>query len=148
MRKLFRFFQLRRSERYLLLFTLFWLTRIRAWLWLLPFAQVQRQLTQASETAFPYPFPPLPSVNTIVWAVQICSRYLPGKVRCLAQALTTQVIASQLGYSLDLQIGVTKREHGQLEAHAWVTYQGQVALGALPHLGEFVPIWSLSGEKP
>jgi len=110
MKKLLRLLALSQSERYLLLLTLLWLGRIRFRLWLLPFQQLQQQLTEVSQKPHCYPFRPLPSVSKIVWAVQVCSRYLPGKVRCLAQALTTQVIASQLGYSLDLQIGVMKRD--------------------------------------
>lgn len=145
MKKIVKFLALSRSDRYLLILTFLWMSRIRVWLWRLPFQQVQQKLIEANQRPKRYPFQPFPSVAKIVWAVQVCHRYLPGKVKCLAQALTTQIIASHLGYSLDLQIGVAKGSNAQLEAHAWVTDQGQVAIGSVPHLKVFVPIWSISG---
>ena len=86
------------------------------------------------------------SVGKIVWTVNAASRYMPG-VMCLARALTTQVIMSRHGLSPQLRIGVAKTERGKLEAHAWVEYQGRVAIGGLSNLSKFVPLPSLEAER-
>lgn len=84
------------------------------------------------------------TVGKIIWTVNAASRYMPG-VKCLARALTTQVIMSRHGLSGQLRIGVAKTERGKLEAHAWVEYQGRVAIGNLQDLSRFIPLPSLEG---
>lgn len=74
-------------------------------------------------------------VDRIVWAVDKCSQYMPG-VKCLARALTTEVLMNQYGYQPQLRIGVSKRS-GKLEAHAWVESQGRVLIGQLQDLAQF-----------
>jgi hypothetical protein len=87
------------------------------------------------------------TTDTIVWAVDIASHYMPGGVKCLARALTTQVLMSRYGYSPELRIGVAKGERGQLEAHAWVENQGQVVIGYLGNLSRFTPMPSFEGGR-
>ncbi len=146
MRVLRRLLEIGHADCYLLLSTFFCLTKVRLGLQLLSFRAIHQKLIKPYRASYPYPFSPLPSVNKVVWAVNVSSRYMPGRVKCLARALTTQMVASRLGYGLDLHIGVTKASHGQLEAHAWVVYQGAVVIGDLPDIHRFVPLWSVSGE--
>lgn len=88
----------------------------------------------------------LVSVCKIAWAVNAVSRYMPG-VKCLARALTTQVLMSRYGHSCELRIGVAKGEKGTLEAHAWIEHQGRVVMGYLADLSRFIPLPSLQGVK-
>lgn len=81
-------------------------------------------------------------LNKIVRAVNISTRYMPGGAKCLARALTTQVIMRQQGYSPQLIIGVTNAEQGQLEAHAWIEYQGLIVVGDLQNLSRYMPLSS------
>ncbi len=69
---------------------------------------------------------------------------MPGQVKCLARALTTQVIIRRQGYTPDLRIGVAKDEANRLEAHAWLELQGYVVIGLLPDLNRFVPMPSFN----
>jgi hypothetical protein len=87
------------------------------------------------------------SVRKIIWAVEISSRWMPGGAKCLARALTTQVLLNQCGYTPNLRIGVAKSVNGTLEAHAWIEYQGHVVMGNLRDLSRFIPLPSLEGFK-
>ncbi|MCV3215226.1 lasso peptide biosynthesis B2 protein [Plectonema radiosum NIES-515] len=142
--RLFNFFRMGVGDRHLLIMTLVILATMRLGLWLMPFrtllkvlAKISRDRSQTTNQV---------SVGKIAWAVNAVSRYMPG-VKCLARALTTQVLISRYGHSCELRIGVAKGEKGTLEAHAWVEYQGRVAMGYLPDLCRFIPLPSLEGLK-
>lgn len=76
-------------------------------------------------------------INKIIWAVNVSSKYMPGKVKCLARALTTEFLMNRLGYYPELRIGIAKGETGKLEAHAWIESQGKVLIGQLEDLARF-----------
>ena len=84
---------------------------------------------------------PLPP-ERIAWAIRVVSRYLPGTMNCLVQALAAQTMLARWGYASHLRIGVAKDEGGQLKAHAWVECEGKIVIGgvgmsqytALPYL--------------
>ena len=123
-----------------LLMTFILLATIRLGLWLLPFQTLLQGLEKLGRSASPsLSISPPFSISHIVWRVNVSSRYLPG-VKCLARALATQVLLTRYGYSSELQIGVAKSEQGELEAHAWVEYQGKVIIGGLSTLSRFVPL--------
>jgi len=86
-------------------------------------------------------------LGKIVWAVNIATRYTPGGAKCLARALTTQVLMNSYGDLVELRIGVAKGDGGKLEAHAWVEYQGRVAIGYLSDLSRYIPLPSLEGVR-
>lgn len=116
------------------------LATIRLGLWLLPFQTLLQGLEKLSRSGFlSLSVSPSLSISHIVWRVNVSSRYLPG-VKCLARALATQLLLNRCGYSSDLQIGVAKSEQGELEAHAWVEYQGKVIIGGLSTLSRFIPL--------
>lgn len=79
------------------------------------------------------------AVDKIIWAVMVASRYLPGRVKCLARALTTQVLLEGHGYQAQLRLGVVKSEQG-LEAHAWVESQGRIVIGGLKDIGRYTTL--------
>jgi hypothetical protein len=87
------------------------------------------------------------TIDQIVWAVSVASRYLPGEVKCLARALATQILLHRYGYTATLCLGVAKGEKGQLEAHAWVESQGEVVIGGLSNLSSFTLLSSLGGSQ-
>ncbi len=147
MKQLRKFLRLTSRERQLVINTFILLGLIRLGLWLLPFQTLRRVIAKISQ-----PSPQAQGVNQtnlskIVGAVNLSSRYMPGGVKCLARALTTQVLMSRYGYSPQLRIGVAKGEGGKLEAHAWVENQGQVVIGYLRDLSRFTPLPSFKGGK-
>jgi len=67
------------------------------------------------------------SVERLVWAVRVTSRYVPGAT-CLTQALALQALLAQAGHQSRVEIGVAKTAD-QLEAHAWVICRNQIVIG-------------------
>ncbi|KAB8320249.1 lasso peptide biosynthesis B2 protein [Tolypothrix campylonemoides VB511288] len=149
MRRLRSFFKLNRGERHLLIITFILLAAIRLGLWLLPFRNLLKFLQKIRKPNFLLAAEDKSQISAskIVWAVNAASPYMPGGVKCLARALTTQVLMSYHGHTPELRIGVAKKEGGKLEAHAWIEYQGRVAIGNLPDLSRFIPLPSLQGVK-
>ena len=142
-RRLRNFFRISGSDRQLLVMSLILLATIRLGLWLLPFRTLLKVLAKISHPSNAQITNSV-TAGKIVWTVNAASRYMPG-VMCLARALTTQVIMGRYGLSGQLRIGVAKTERGKLEAHAWVEYQGRVAIGNLQDLSRFIPLPSLEG---
>lgn len=130
------------SERRLMLGAALLLGAIRLGLQLLPFLTLRRQLAKITP-AHSHQLEQV-SVGKIVWAVEVLSRYIPG-VKCLARALTTQVLLCRYGYQSDLRIGVARSEKGQLQAHAWVESQGRIVSGGLKDMRRYTPLPPLEG---
>lgn len=86
-------------------------------------------------------------VATILWAVEVVSWRMPGGVKCLARALTTQTLLRRRGWKTDLRIGVAKAENGQLEAHAWVEHDGRILIGGMPGFSRFQPLPTLEKRR-
>jgi hypothetical protein len=120
---------------------------IRLGLWLLPFPTLLRLLSRSSQVTSETKIADQTTIGKVVWAVNVASRYMPGNVKCLVLALTTQILMSRCGHSPKLRIGVAKGEEGQFEAHAWVENQGQVVIGNLTDLSRFTPMPSFEGDR-
>ncbi len=147
-----KFMRLRHRDRNLLLKTYVLLGLVRLGLWLLPFQTLQAWLAKLHHNPRQYRAPHLTqisrrAVGRAIWAVDMSSRYMPGKVKCLARALVTQVLIGRRGYEPELKIGVAKTEDHALEAHAWVELQGQVVIGLVDDLSRFTPMPSLDPKS-
>ena len=146
MQRLRKFLHLNKRDRQLLFSTALLLGMIKLGLWLHPSLILRRLgvgMTQTPDELHP----DRDSVNRVVWAVEVVSRYVPGGVKCLARALTTQALLSRRGYLSQLRIGVAKNEQGNLEAHAWVESQGRVVIGGLRDLARYTPLPSLEAKR-
>ena len=144
MKRVHKFFRLSAGDRMLLAIAFILLGAIRLGLWLLPFRTLLKLLYKITQQN-----PPKSQVDLakIVWAVNMATLYMPGGAKCLARALTSQVLMNSQGYSAQLRIGVAKAEGGKLEAHAWIEYQGRVAIGYLKDLYRFIPLPSVEGVQ-
>lgn len=134
---------LRKVDFYFLFITFCLLAAIRLGLWLLEFRILLKIVNKLSKIKLPLPNTTL---GKIIWGVNVATRYMPGGAKCLARALTTQILMSHSGFSPELCIGVAKAESG-LEAHAWIKYQGYVVIGYLPDLPRYIQLPSLEGIK-
>jgi hypothetical protein len=143
MGKVLRFLQLKPRDRQLLVHTVVLLSFIRLGFLLFRFTQLQKILHHVSH--YSANTTPTCSILTLVWAVDAASAIMPGGVKCLARALTMDVLMRRQGYLPELRIGVIKDLEGQPQFHAWLEYQGQVVIGHLPNLIEFQ---TLSPPKP
>ena len=147
MKLLYKLLQLKSSDRQLLFATFALLGAIRLGLWLLPFPTWCRLLARVMQAKVNLQQAEPTSISKVVWAVSIASRYMPGGVKCLVRALTTQVLLNRQGHAAELRLGVAKGQGGQLEAHAWVESQGQVVIGSLSNLSSFTPLPSFGGGR-
>jgi hypothetical protein len=148
MKRLRKFLSLSSSDRNLLVQTAVLLSGIRLGLRFVSFPTLRRILDKISKTAPNSTQAYQSTLNRVVWAVDIVSKYMPGGVKCLARALTTQVLLARRGYLVQLHIGVAKDEAGQLEAHAWIESQDRVVIGDLKDLGRFTRLATLEGQRP
>jgi hypothetical protein len=145
MKRLHKFLRLRACDRQLLVAAFVLLAAIRLGLWLLRFSTLYRLLLPLMRVKVQLRGELLVSVTQVVWAISVASRSMPGQVKCLALALTAQVLLCRWGHAANLRIGVAKGMGGQLEAHAWVESQGRVAIGGLSNLSQFTPLSSMGG---
>ncbi len=144
MRRLRKLVAITKSDRRLLVSAILLLGTVRLGLLLLPFQTLRRLLAKMTQTTSK--LQPDQSLDKVVWAVRVVSRYMPGEVKCLARALTTQVLLERRGYQTQLRIGVAKGQGG-LEAHAWVESQGRIVVGGLKDIGRYTPLPDLEAER-
>lgn len=144
MKLLRKIWNLRKVNFYFLFVTFLLLGAIRLGLLLLEFRILLKIVNKLSTIKLPLPNI---SLRKIVWALNVATRYMPGGAKCLARALTTQILMNHSGYPPELCIGVAKGESGELEAHAWIKYQGYVVIGYLPDLPRYIQLPSLEGIK-
>lgn len=140
MKRLRKFLRLSASDRQLLIKTFILLGLVRLGLWLMPFKGLQKLLERLGRKGIAWQEITPIDLNRIMGAVNVSSRCMPGGVKCLARALTMQVLLRQWGASAQLYIGVAKGNQGEFEAHAWVEHQGQVVIGYLADLSRFTPL--------
>ncbi len=139
--RLRKFLRLPAAQHALLMKAAVLLWGVRLGLWLLPFRTLQRLLAwwigpspgNAREAAHLSHFPTcqpadLPTIDGIVWAVTVASRYVP-KATCFTQALAVHALLQRGGHPTQIHIGVAKSDESQVEAHAWVECQGRVVVG-------------------
>ena len=133
MRRLHSFLHLTPSDRRLLISTALLLGAVQLGLWLLPFRTLQRGLIQLAWAHAASHSTNQPSVDRLVWAVAVASRYVPNAT-CLPQSLAAQVLLSWHGYLTQLRIGFARDEEGRLKAHSWLEKEGEVIVGGEDYL--------------
>jgi hypothetical protein len=147
MEPLRKFLLLPAADTWLLIKTALLLVAIKLAMRLLPFRTLRRLAIIATSA----PMRRLrntdhASADRAIWAVEATSRHIPGVKSCLIQALATQVLLARRGYPALLHIGVTRGEHGQFRAHAWVESEGKVVIGK-SGLERFTPLAVLKRQE-
>src|SRR5579864_4695734 len=93
---------------------------------LLPLPRRAHSLIRAHRVALQPPRSQ-PSSEEICNAVEIAGRLIPC-VTCLVKAYVCSAMLNRFGYAAEIKIGVLKHP-SNLEAHAWVEYDGRVVMG-------------------
>jgi len=146
MKRIRKFLRIHRTDRRLLVKSVFLVGFIRLGLWLLPLQTLRRLLARIARASPELQEADAAVIDRAAWAVKVASRYMP-KATCLTQALAVQMLLSRRGYPVHLRIGVAKGERGQLEAHAWVESQERIVIGGLVDLSRYTPLPPLEGES-
>lgn len=104
--------------------------RIRVALWTLPFGDLREQCGSVPVNLDPPA--DRPTAMHLAWRVVIASRFVPG-ASCFTQALATDLLLREHGYSGQVQIGVAFNKRKQLTAHAWLEHDGVIIIGGRGH---------------
>ncbi len=89
---------------------------------------------------------PLP-LERIIWIINRVSRLVPST--CLSKSLAGQILLAQHDYRTELHVGVAKDNMQRLEAHSWLTKDGEIILGYLEDINRFqeFPLNQLANKK-
>lgn len=121
-----KFWQLSQAERGLLLQALLLFPLTALGLHFLGFKRLYHGLTQSSSSILQQDrYQNSLPVEKIVNLVQIANRWGCYRGNCLQQSLVLWWLLRSQGYDSDLKIGV-RRQAGEIEAHAWIEFQGEV----------------------
>jgi hypothetical protein len=137
--RIWKFVRLSSSEQLFLVRTLAWLVYVRVLLRVLPFRLLQQHFAKLSRNVRVSVDGRSIKLELIPWAVRAASKYVPG-ARCLAQALTAQVLYARRGYPTVLRIGVFIGENGARFAHAWIEKEGKPVVKDLGAISQYIPI--------
>lgn len=117
--------QISRAEWKLLFNAAFKVALARGALWIMPLERVRRLVAKHRAQGAPDE-----SVERIVWAVSVASRYIPSAT-CLVQAVAAQTLLTQHGIVAQLHVGVALSDNGQFQAHAWIEHEGRIVIGGV-----------------
>lgn len=145
--RLVRFFKCPVAERHLLLKTWAILWSFRLALWILPFRYFKRFLENQEPRTEKISETDVIQVQRVVWAIQTTSRHVPNGRNCLLKAISASYLLRRLGYPSELHIGVNRSDVGELDAHAWIVFNGEVIIGDLQDLSQFNALLP-KGRKP
>lgn len=143
MKQILRFVRLAPQDRNLFLKAYILLIIVRLGLFLRSFNRLCKLLERfSSSNSSTVSDRPL-LIRRVAWAVDASCKLMPGSVKCLARAMTMKTLLDLHHCPSTLMIGVDKNEVKQLEAHAWVEYEGHVVMGQLHDLNRFKPLPNL-----
>ncbi|MGI8704726.1 MAG: lasso peptide biosynthesis B2 protein [Sphingomicrobium sp.] len=135
-RRLPRFLNLPAAERSLLLRAIPLVAIVRLCLWAFPFRTLHRRWSSALPRLARPGYQGGPSPERIVWLVEVASRCVPG-AHCLTRAVAAQLLLARAGHLAEIRIGVRKQGF-DLDAHAWLDYEGTPLQEDIAQLDSFV----------
>jgi len=135
-RRLKRLLELSCHERRLLIRAYGLLLAARAGLWILPLADVRRQLMRcaAAPEGVREDLEDLTEdlmVNQVVWAVGAISFLVP-RTNCLTRAVAAEAMLRSAGYLSSIEFGIEQEPGRSFAAHAWVRCGDRIVIGG-PH---------------
>lgn len=111
------------------------LAGMRLALWMRGYAAIRAWMPAA---------PPTPEghfyARQLARRIERLARAVPA-ASCLTQALALQWLMARAGHGCVLHVGVRRDAAGRFEAHAWVSCNGRIVLGAAQRsLADFTPL--------
>ena len=103
---------------------------------ILPFSRVRGVLLRLS-TILTRIVPGEPSPAHIARTVDIVDRCVLGDRTCLVRSLSTEMLLALYGYAPRHVIGVSQNSKGELTAHSWLEYEGEILIGEQDDISEF-----------
>lgn len=69
------------------------------------------------------------SIRDCVWAIEAAARRLPWRSMCIEQGIAAQRMLRRAGIDAILHYGARPASGSEVEAHVWVTVDGETILG-------------------
>ena len=127
-----KFWSLSRHERWTLIHAFVVLWFIQVGVRLMPLSHLRQVLERrAARRAHANRTTPDPNfTGTVAKLVPIANRFVPGKRRCLPEALAAQYLLIAHGHAAHIRFGATRDTRHSFKAHAWVESGGSVIVGS------------------
>jgi hypothetical protein len=122
-----------------------WLLAQAGWLLLVTDLGLRWRSFRQVQALLAVPHPPAPPANAdvairrVMRLVDVAARYHVYPMTCLRRALVSQRLVVERGIAAELKVGVRK-ENGQLDAHAWLEYDGAPMGDARDVADRFAPL--------
>lgn len=141
MEKIRYFLSLPFSDQWLLVKAYFTLIVINGLVEVIPFNKLNALITAQSKER-PNSTDDSQMTQKVVNAIEVASRYTPGKTTFLIKSLTAYYLLTKSKIPVEMCIGVKLGLPGQLVSHAWIVYHGEVVLGYLENLSAYTKLTS------
>jgi len=141
MEKIRYFMRLSFSDQWLLVKAYFTLIALTGLVEIIPFSKLSELITAQSKERHKSA-DDSQTTQKVVNAIEIASRYTPRRSTCLVKSLTAYYLLTKNKIPVEMCIGVKLGLPGQLDAHAWIVYQGEVILGYLENLSAYTKLTS------
>ncbi|HZC47402.1 MAG TPA: lasso peptide biosynthesis B2 protein [Candidatus Acidoferrum sp.] len=128
-RRLWKFFGLPASDRWLLASAVVSVIKARLTVTFVPVRKILAPVASRTET-------PLPDTEAtrISWAVETAARIVPSGSNCLVRAIAGREMLARRGVSSQIRLGVAKNLSDALLAHAWLECGDRIITGEGEHL--------------
>ena len=83
----------------------------------------------------------LKPISSLVRLLNAANALVPGST-CLSKAFAAHILLKKNGYLTDLHIGVLRNCDNLFQAHAWLSFQGEILIGMRPDLNDYRGILS------
>ncbi len=135
MNLLFKFLQLPKERKSLIIKAIVLLLAIKLGCYFLSFKTICRIIQKKTVTKSKTDIKTLK--HDVIWSIEAASNHLPFTKTCLIKALAAQILLSNYGYQSNIKIGITKSKNDLLDAHAWIESSGDIIMGNTDKLSEY-----------
>jgi len=123
-----KFLSKKRKEKKIFILTLFYITYTQLLIISIPFKFIIKILSLKKIEVLDKNISNENNLKEIIWVINICSKIVFWKSKCLNQALTVYKVSKIYGNKPYLYLGLIK-ENNEIQAHAWVTINEKYITG-------------------
>lgn len=123
-----KFLSKKRKQKKIFILTLFYITYTQLLIISIPFKFIIKILSLKKIEVLDKNISNENNLKEIIWAINICSKIVFWKSKCLNQALTVYKVSKIYGNKPYLYLGLIK-ENNEIQAHAWVKINEKYIIG-------------------
>lgn len=138
--KVQRFFGINRTDRKLFIQASILSIKYSLYIFLIPKRHIFKKLGEKGvESMFTPTENELIEILQVSKAIRRAVRYLPGKTKCFAQAISAKKMLKQHKIPSTIYFGVAKEGNGKMIAHAWLC-AGNITVTGKEEMNRFTPV--------